>query len=52
MGLWLPMMMEMDQQCPNGPIFKISAFYIEFKGEKNPHILEVLVGIVGDSGGS
>ena len=29
-----------------------SASYIEFKGAKNPNVLEVLVGVVKDSGGS
>ena len=33
-------------------MFQNSAFYIEFKGAKNPHVLEVLVGVVEDSGGS
>ena len=33
-------------------MFQNSAFYIEFKGAKIPHVLEVLVGVVEDSGGS
>ena len=45
-------MMGMGQQCPKQPMIQNSAFYIEFKGAKNPHVLEVLAGVVEDSGGS
>ena len=42
----------MDQQCFELPMFKISAFYIEIKGAKNTHVLQVLVGVLDDSEGS
>ena len=45
-GSWLGfrflIMMGMGLQCPKLPMFRNSAFYIEYKGAKNPHVLEVL----------
>ena len=34
--------METGQQSPKQPMFRNSAFYVEFIGAKNPHVLEVL----------
>ena len=45
-GSWLGflflIMMRTGTQCPKQPMFKNSAFYVEFEGAKNPHVLEVL----------
>ena len=35
-------MMGRGQECPKQPILKNSALDIEFRGAKNPHVLEVL----------
>ena len=43
LGFWFLIMMGRDQQCPKWPMFQNSAFYIVYKGAKNPHVLEVLV---------
>ena len=41
-GLQPLIIMRMGQQYSKWHMFRISAFYIEFKGAKNPHFLDVL----------
>ena len=42
----------LGQQYSNLPVFQILANHIEFKCAKKSHVLEVLVGVLEDSGGS
>ena len=42
MGFLFLILMETGQQSPKQPMFRNSAFYVEFIGAKNPHDLEVL----------
>ena len=51
-GLQPLIIMRMGQQYSKWHMFRISAFYIEFKGVMNPNVLDVLVGVVKDSGDS
>ena len=52
LGFWFLTMMGNGQQCPKWSLLQISTVYNEFKGEKNPQVLRVLIGVVVDSGGS
>ena len=52
LGFWFLMMIRTGQQCSKQPMFRNWAFYVEFKGAKNPHVLVVLGWSLDDSGGS